>query len=71
MAESVKVAVRVRPFNGREIERKATNIIKMEDKTTRITNPAEPNSEPKSFTFDFSYQVKTLWKNTLCTRLVL
>lgn len=32
MAESVKVAVRVRPFNKREQDRSATNIIAMDGK---------------------------------------
>lgn len=31
---SVKVAVRVRPFNTREIRRNSTCVIAMEDKTT-------------------------------------
>lgn len=55
MTESVKVAVRVRPFNTREIDRKATCIIKMEGQSTTITNPEDPAAEPKKFTFDFSY----------------
>eukprot|EP00762_Andalucia_godoyi_P008077 ANDGO_02152.mRNA.3 Kinesin-related protein 1 len=46
-------AVRVRPFNAREIERNAKQIIKMEGPNTIITNP-EDGSE-KKFTFDFSY----------------
>ena len=36
---SVKVAVRVRPFNGREKEANAKRIIEMEGKTTKITDP--------------------------------
>ena len=36
---SVKVAVRVRPFNGREKEANAKKIIEMEGKTTRIPDP--------------------------------
>ena len=36
---SVKVAVRVRPFNGREREQNAKLIIRMESGQTYITNP--------------------------------
>ena len=55
MAEAIKVAVRVRPFNQREMERKATLIVDMEENTTLIKNPHDPNAEPKKFTFDYSY----------------
>eukprot|EP00095_Tigriopus_kingsejongensis_P011917 maker-scaffold507_size152468-snap-gene-0.36 protein:Tk11917 transcript:maker-scaffold507_size152468-snap-gene-0.36-mRNA-1 annotation:"kinesin-like protein kif28p-like" len=51
--ENVKVAVRVRPFNKREKDRKAKVIISMSGNTTNITNPE--NSEEKKFTFDHSY----------------
>lgn len=42
MADNVKVAVRVRPFNKREIERDASCVITMNKATqqTAITNPA-------------------------------
>ncbi|XP_041375232.1 LOW QUALITY PROTEIN: kinesin-like protein KIF28P [Gigantopelta aegis] len=53
--ESVKVAVRVRPFNQREIDRKAKLIIKMTNQMTMISNPDAPNEEPKKFSFDYSY----------------
>lgn len=57
----VKVAVRVRPFNSREVGRSAECIISMEGATTRITNPkCPPGSKDykdavKSFNFDYSY----------------
>uniref|UniRef100_H2ZMC6 Kinesin-like protein n=1 Tax=Ciona savignyi TaxID=51511 RepID=H2ZMC6_CIOSA len=51
--ESVKVAVRVRPFNQREKDRGAKCIIKMTGPTTYIQNPDTPN--PKMFGFDYSY----------------
>ncbi|XP_030648204.1 kinesin-like protein KIF1C [Chanos chanos] len=51
---SVKVAVRVRPFNNREISRGAKCVIQMQDKSTSITNPKQPK-DAKSFTFDHSY----------------
>uniref|UniRef100_H2YU64 Kinesin-like protein unc-104 n=1 Tax=Ciona savignyi TaxID=51511 RepID=H2YU64_CIOSA len=52
---SVKVAVRVRPFNTREKERKGKCIIQMNGKTTVISNPKQPKENPKSFNFDHSY----------------
>ncbi|XP_013407574.1 kinesin-like protein KIF28P [Lingula anatina] len=56
MAENVRVAVRVRPFNTREKERNAVLIIDMKGNTTEIKDPAAPKGEkPRTFTFDFSY----------------
>ncbi|XP_072560627.1 kinesin-like protein KIF1A isoform X3 [Paramormyrops kingsleyae] len=55
---SVKVAVRVRPFNSREIGRESKCIIQMTGNTTTILNPKQPK-EAKSFNFDFSY-----WSHT-------
>lgn len=55
---SVKVAVRVRPFNNREILREAQCIIEMAGNTTSIINPkAPPNTKEaiKSFNYDYSY----------------
>lgn len=55
---SVKVAVRVRPFNNREIAREAQCIIEMTGNTTSISNPkAPPGSKDavKSFNYDYSY----------------
>ncbi|XP_078662503.1 kinesin-like protein KIF28 isoform X2 [Branchiostoma floridae x Branchiostoma belcheri] len=52
--ESVKVAVRVRPFNKRERERNATLIVEMKGPTTVLNDPSGEN-EPKRFTFDYSY----------------
>jgi hypothetical protein len=52
MTENVKVAVRVRPFNGRESIRDAKNIIVMDGATTTITDPSD--GKTKSFTFDHS-----------------
>jgi hypothetical protein len=50
---SVKVAVRVRPFNSRETDRGATSIIEMQGNTTRITNPT--TFKHNTFTFDYSF----------------
>ena len=56
---SVKVAVRVRPFNNREVAREADCIIDMSGQTTVITNPkaqaVKGKEDVKSFNFDFSY----------------
>lgn len=52
--ENVKVAVRVRPFNGREKDRNAQLIIDMQGATTTITDPSN-SSDVKKFTFDYSY----------------
>ncbi|XP_054265654.1 kinesin-like protein unc-104 [Macrosteles quadrilineatus] len=55
---SVKVAVRVRPFNNREVSRESKCIIEMNGYTTTITNPkAPPNTKDaiKSFNYDYSY----------------
>lgn len=51
--ENVKVAVRVRPFNKREKDRRAKLIIGMNGNTTVITNPE--TKEDKKFAFDYSY----------------
>ncbi|KAL3055159.1 hypothetical protein OYC64_017959 [Pagothenia borchgrevinki] len=57
-AASVKVAVRVRPFNSREIGKDSKCIIQMSGNTTTILNPKQPK-ENKSFNFDYSY-----WSHT-------
>lgn len=58
---SVKVAVRVRPFNSREISRDAACIIDMAGNTTTIHNPkpGPKDYQYKSFNFDYSY-----WSHT-------
>ncbi|KAK3560783.1 hypothetical protein QTP86_019476 [Hemibagrus guttatus] len=55
---SVKVAVRVRPFNSREVGKESKCIIQMSGNTTTIINPKQPK-ENKSFNFDYSY-----WSHT-------
>nr|XP_028586617.1 kinesin-like protein KIF1A isoform X17 [Podarcis muralis] len=56
---SVKVAVRVRPFNSREMGKDSKCIIQMTGNTTTIINPKQPKETPKSFNFDYSY-----WSHT-------
>jgi len=54
MAEAIRVAVRVRPFNGRENDLGSKLCIEMQDKTTTVM-PCGHNTQKKDFTFDFSY----------------
>ena len=49
--ENLKVAVRVRPFNNREIGRKAKMIIDMNGNSTSIKHPNDPK-DAKKFAFD-------------------
>ncbi|XP_059991580.1 kinesin-like protein KIF1C isoform X2 [Lagenorhynchus albirostris] len=56
---SVKVAVRVRPFNARETSQDAKCVVSMQGSTTSIINPRQSKDAPKSFTFDYSY-----WSHT-------
>ena len=51
--ESVKVAVRVRPFNAREKEAGSQCIVRMKGAVTTLVNPA--THEERDFGFDFSY----------------
>ena len=46
---SVKVAVRVRPFNDREKAANSNTIIRMEGGDTYITNPVSACSSSSSF----------------------
>ncbi|XP_030589094.1 kinesin-like protein KIF1B isoform X4 [Archocentrus centrarchus] len=56
---SVKVAVRVRPFNSRELSKESKCIIQMQGNTTTILNPKAPKEPAKTFSFDYSY-----WSHT-------
>ena len=57
MPDNVRVAVRVRPFNQREIERDAKVCIHMDGDKTIITDPE--SGRVREFTFDYSY-----WSHT-------
>ncbi|XP_065919048.1 kinesin-like protein KIF1A isoform X2 [Dysidea avara] len=59
MSASVKVVVRVRPFNTREINRNAKCVVTMEGNKTGVLNPKTPSEEAKTFSFDHSY-----WSHT-------
>ncbi|KPM37059.1 Kinesin-like protein KIF1C [Neonectria ditissima] len=55
---NIKVVVRVRPFNGREIDRGAKQIVKMKGNQTVLTTPDNKGGKdnaPKTFAFDRSY----------------
>lgn len=52
--DTIKVAVRVRPFNQRELESNAKLVVEMNGATTTVVDPAG-RMPPKSFTFDYSY----------------
>uniref|UniRef100_A0A8C6V6F7 Kinesin-like protein 6 n=1 Tax=Naja naja TaxID=35670 RepID=A0A8C6V6F7_NAJNA len=52
--DSVKVAVRVRPFNQREKDAGSRCVISVNSSTTSIHDPKNP-SHVKSFTFDLAY----------------
>ncbi|XP_054465218.1 kinesin-like protein KIF1B isoform X1 [Anoplopoma fimbria] len=56
---SVKVAVRVRPFNSREMGKDSKCIIQMQGNSTIIQNPKAPKEPAKNFSFDYSY-----WSHT-------
>uniref|UniRef100_A0A667WZD3 plus-end-directed kinesin ATPase n=1 Tax=Myripristis murdjan TaxID=586833 RepID=A0A667WZD3_9TELE len=56
---SVKVAVRVRPFNSREMSKESKCIIQMQGNSTTILNPKAPKEPAKTFSFDYSY-----WSHT-------
>ena len=53
VGQNVRVAVRVRPFNQREIDRNSKCCISMDGNRTTITDPE--TGKKKNFTFDFSY----------------
>jgi len=50
---SVKVAVRLRPFNQREIDLDSKLILEMNGNCTKITNPEDGNK--RDFNFDYSF----------------
>ena len=60
--ETVKVVVRCRPMNKKEIEDQRTRIVDMDLKTNqvRVKNPKDVRETPKPFTFDKIYD----WNST-------
>ena len=51
---SIKVGVRVRPFNQREIELNCRLCVEMQGVTTRLIN-LEDSSKNRDFAFDYSF----------------
>lgn len=55
MTEAVMVAVRLRPFNKRELALNSKCIVTMLGNKTLIADPTGKEPKPKEFTFDYSY----------------
>ncbi|MCB0368840.1 MAG: hypothetical protein KDD45_05160 [Bdellovibrionales bacterium] len=55
MADSIKIMVRVRPFNQREKDLKSKCIVEMAGQQLRLINPADTNAEPRKFAFHRCY----------------
>ena len=58
--ENIKVIIRCRPFNEREIKMKCKNVIKINARvcSCSITNPnADQKVKPKTFYFDGAYDI--------------
>eukprot|EP00968_Pinguiococcus_pyrenoidosus_P007316 scaffold486_cov254-Pinguiococcus_pyrenoidosus.AAC.9 len=55
MSENIRVAVRVRPFNGRERDLGCDSIVEVRSgREVRVSDPEE-DKEPRVYTFDFAY----------------
>jgi kinesin family protein 3/17 len=63
--ECVNVVVRCRPLNRKEKEENRSHIvtIDVEARQVAIKNPAAPDDDPKSFTFDGAYDENTQQRN--------
>lgn len=57
MSENVQVAVRVRPFNDREIQAKTVACVRMLPDTQQTIITDVTTGVEKSFTFDFRYVI--------------
>ena len=55
MTDSIKIMVRCRPFNQREIDGEFKNIVNMEGQQVRLTNPEAPTDAPRKFAFHRAY----------------
>ncbi|KAH8403592.1 hypothetical protein KR222_002699 [Zaprionus bogoriensis] len=73
MGENVKVIVRCRPMNQKEIINKCNNIIEISNYAVSIVNPLAQSAPKKSFTFDSAYdafsKTETIY-NDMCYSLV-
>lgn len=73
--EAIQVVVRCRPMNRKEKEESRSNIITVDVPLyqVHIRNPDEPTEDPKSFTFNRSYDDNTqqrLFYEDCCFNLV-
>ncbi|XP_073974732.1 osmotic avoidance abnormal protein 3-like isoform X4 [Rhodnius prolixus] len=61
MAESVKVIVRCRPMNNREVGLKCKSVVVMDSDrcSCSIMNPTDSSAPPKAFTFDGVYSINS------------
>ncbi|XP_054274997.1 osmotic avoidance abnormal protein 3-like [Macrosteles quadrilineatus] len=61
MAETVKVIVRCRPMNTREMQLKCKNVVLMDSErcTCSLINPNDSSAPPKTFTFDGVYYINS------------
>ncbi|XP_055922428.1 osmotic avoidance abnormal protein 3 isoform X2 [Eupeodes corollae] len=55
MGENVKVVVRCRPMNKKEIDINCKEIVKVDDCSVTIRNPSDYTAPAKTFTFDNAY----------------
>jgi pSer/pThr/pTyr-binding forkhead associated (FHA) protein len=66
MSDAIKVAVRCRPFNGREKQMNSKCIITMNGQQTIIEDP--DTGKPTTFTFDYSYWSHSTDDSTYATQ---
>ncbi|RDD45025.1 Kinesin-like protein KIF17 [Trichoplax sp. H2] len=61
MAEAVKVIVRCRPINQREVDLRCENVVEMDESTfqARLKKP-KADEPPKSFTYDGVYNINSV-----------
>ncbi|XP_064537515.1 osmotic avoidance abnormal protein 3 [Drosophila montana] len=73
MGENVKVIVRCRPMNRKEIDNKSDSIVEIGDYAVSVVNPLARTGPRKSFTFDSVYdglsKTETIY-NDMCYSLV-
>ncbi|KAM8702786.1 hypothetical protein ACLKA7_005144 [Drosophila subpalustris] len=73
MGENVKVIVRCRPMNQKEIGKKCDNVVEIGDYVVSVLNPVARNAPRKSFRFDSVYdgssKTETIY-NDMCYSLV-
>ncbi|XP_044742970.1 kinesin-like protein KIF17 [Chrysoperla carnea] len=61
--ENVKVIVRCRPMNKRELDLNCRAIVQMNGCEVKLTNPNDKNCPTKQFTFDSVYDMKSATEN--------